>query len=197
MAILIENEKVKKALALGFGFKSGSDIQSISDSFSEREKYRKGVSWHIPTDDLVNLIISYGPIVSVGCGFANTESIVNERGGDIISTDINPTSTNGWCNDGEYRMNVEQLDSPSAVKKYNDRNVFMAWPPYDTPMAHETAISMEVGKYLIYVGESWGGCTGNDDFFMELRDNFEEITDLMIPTWSGINDYCTVYKKIK
>ncbi len=197
MGILINDEKVKKSLDLGFGFGSRFDVNTLSESFTVREKYRKGVSWHIPTDELIDLIISYGPIVSVGSGFANTESIIKERGGDIIATDINPSDSNGWCKDGQYKMDVEEISSISAVKKYSDRNVFMAWPPYDTPMAYDTVLAMEIGKYLIYIGEGNGGCNGDDRFFGELYANFEEVSEISIPQWDGIHDYCTVYKKIK
>jgi hypothetical protein len=95
-------------------------------------------------------------------------------------------------------MPVEKSDSVEAVKKYSDRNVYMAWPPYDHPMAFETVQAMEVVRILIYVGEGHGGCTGDDKFFEYLYSNFEEIeTTAAIPSWSGIYDNVSVYKKIK
>ena len=193
---ILAGEQVIEDLKKGFGF-DFSDPMSDSKTFSRREDFRKGVSWHVPTEELVDLILKYGPLVSVGSGFAYTESLVKQRGGDIIPTDIEPTENNPWCRDGDFYCEVEKLKSGDAVKKYNDRNVFMAWPPYDTSMAYEAAKEIELGRYLIYVGEGYGGCTGDDQFFNELRDKFEKVEDISIPQWCGIHDYCQVYKKIK
>lgn len=165
--------------------------------YEKRENFRTGTSWHIPNQDLVTELVKYGPIVSVGSGFAYTESIAISQGADIICTDINPTKKNGWCRNGEFHCKVEKISADKAVQKYKDRNVFMAWPPYDNPMAYHVASEMEVGKYLIYVGEGHGGCTGDDNFFEYLYSNFEEVESFKIPQWSGIRDYCDIYKKIK
>lgn len=195
MEILVDDQIIddlKKGSVFDF-----SDPTSATKSFSRREDFRKGVSWHVPTIELVDLILKYGPLVSVGSGFAYTESLVKKRGGDIIPTDIEPTENNYWCRGGDFYCEVERLKSGDAVKKYNDRNVFMAWPPYDTPMAYEAAKEIVQGRYLIYVGEGYGGCTGDDQFFNELQDKFEKVDDISIPQWCGIHDYCQVYKKIK
>ncbi len=175
-------------------------MRSIGDFetvFEKRENFRSGTSWHIPTQELISKLIEYGPIVSVGSGFAYTESIAISQGCDLIATDIQPNKKNGWCRNGEFHCEVEKMNAVDAVKKYSDRNVFMAWPPYDTPMANDVATNMEVGSYLIYVGEDWGGCNGDDYFFQSLRNEFEEVDFFRIPRWSGINDACWIYKKIK
>jgi hypothetical protein len=171
--------------------------KDMIEEWDKREKFRSGVSWHVPTQEVINLLLNYGPIVSVGSGFAYTESIAIAQGADIISTDIEPNEKNGWCRGEKFYCNVEKLSAIDAVKKYKGRNVFMAWPPYNTPMAHDVVSNMEVGAYLIYIGEGHGGCTGDDNFFECLYSNFEEIDDIAIPQWMGLHDYCTVYKKIK
>jgi len=167
----------------------------IYERYDSREKFRVGVSWHVPTQSLIDLLKSYSPLVSVGSEFAYTECIAKEQGIDIISTDLNPNANNGWCRDGEFFCDVEEIDAISAVNKYNNRNVFMAWPPYETSMAYDVALNMAPGKYLIYIGEGWGGCNGDDRFFQYLEDHFEEIDYLQIPKWFGLNDYCSVYLK--
>ena len=170
----------------------GMDLYKRYDA---REKFRTGVSWHVPTQSLIDLLKIYSPLVSVGSGFAYTESIAKEHGVDIIPTDINPNKGNGWCRGGEYFCDVKELEAVSAVKKYRKRNVFMAWPPYDTDMAYRVALNMFPGSTLIYVGEGWGGCNGDDQFFQYLNDQFVETDFLAIPRWFGLNDYCSVYRK--
>jgi hypothetical protein len=180
-----------------------SMIQKIRENgdfyvaYEKREKFRVGTSWHVPNQELVSKLLEHGPIVSVGSGFAYTESIAIVQGADIIATDIQPNKKNGWCREGKFHCKVEKLNAEEAVKKYEDRNVFMAWPPYDNPMAHTVVTSMKVGTYLIYVGEGHGGCTGDDNFFGCLYNDFEEVDCFNIPKWSGINDACWIYKKIK
>lgn len=188
-------EEIKKMLSKDgdlFSFYGSGDVAL---KYEKREKFRCGTSWHIPTQDLISVIKKYGPIVSVGSGFAYTESIAISQGADVIATDIEPSDKNRWCRDGKFYCSVEKLSADEAVKKYKDRNVFMAWPPYDNPMAHDVALAMEPGRYLIYIGEGGGGCTGDSDFFEYLETNFIEVDSANIPRWSGLHDYCTVYRK--
>lgn len=176
------------------------DTESWISSFEKREEFRIGVSWHIPTESLVDSLKKYSPIVSVGCGFGYTEKLASERGADIILTDISPDIENKWCRSKEidFPTGVLKMDGKTAVKSFKDRNVFMAWPPYNNEMAYQVAKSMKVGRYLIYVGEGHGGCTGDDNFFNLLYSKFEEVDEeIIIPTWDGIYDHVTVYRRIK
>lgn len=168
------------------------------DYWEKREHFRHSVSWHVPTQSLVNLLISLSPIVSVGAGFAYTESLVIKQGGDIIATDLTPGPENKWCRQGKAYTKVEKLEAAAAVSKYRNRNVFMAWPPYDDSMALRVAQRMSGGRFLIFVGEDYGGCTANDDFFHYLTKEFERLKeDVTIPSWDGICDNVSVYKKNK
>lgn len=168
-----------------------------ADLFRKREEFRIGISWHIPTDELINAIKEYSPVVSVASGFAYTESLAIKEGADVIATDVCPNKDNHWCRDGIFHIPVEEIRADDAVKKYSNRNVFMAWPPYDTSMAFDVASEMEKERILIYVGENQGGCTGNDDFFQYLETHFEELDiSVDIPTWGGIYDEARVYKKV-
>ena len=170
------------------------------NTYQQREDFRTGVSWHIPTQELIDELAKHSPLVSVCSGFAYTESLLKlHHKIDVIATDIDPTNTNTFCKKGEFFMDIETLDAANAIIKYSDRNVFMAWPPYDTDTAFQVAKTMLVGKHLIYVGESQGGCNADDDFFNYLDSNFEEITDhnATIPQWMGLHDYVYIYKKIK
>jgi len=168
------------------------------DIYVKKDKFRSGISWHIPTQDLVDLIIENSPILSVGSGFAYTEKLAMDQGADIIATDIEPSEKNNWCHEGKFYMDIEKIPADEAVKKYSGRNVFMAWPPYDNPMAYDVVKNMEVGRTLVFVGETYGGCTGDDNFFIYLETNFEEIDiDFTVPSWKGIYDTIKFYKKIK
>lgn len=169
-----------------------------SEDWENMWNFRREISWHIPSDSLIDLLKSYSPIVSVGSGLAYTEKMVLEKGGEIVATDLYPDKTNKWCTGEFNRMGIDKKSSSEAVKAYPDRNVFMAWPPYDNPMAFETVKAMEVGRFLIYIGEGYGGCTGDDNLFHYLDSHFEEKeTGARVTSWEMVHDRVRVYKKIK
>ncbi len=176
------------------------DPEKWRRDFEKREEFRTGVSWHIPTESLIESLKQYSPIVSVGCGLGYSETLALERGADIILTDLSPGSDNRWCKvpNNIFPEGIIRIGAKEAVKKFNDRNLFMAWPPYDTPMAYEAANALEINRYLIYVGESEGGCNGDQEFFKLLQDNFEIVEcEAYVPSWDGIYDNVYIYRKIK
>lgn len=57
---------------------------------------------------------------------------------------------------------------------------------------------MDVGGGTVaYVGEGWGGCTGDDLFHGLLSEFFEEDYDMScsVPQWSGIHDSLEVWRR--
>lgn len=175
--------------------KQSSRVFSLED-FKKKDLFRTGTSWHIPTQSLIDILVEFSPIVGVGSGYGYTESLAKKAGADIIATDMNPDSTNQWLKSGKSYLDVEKLDAVEAVKKYSDRNVFMAWPPYDNPMAYEVVKAMQPGRFLVYVGEGRYGCTGDDNFFIYLESHFKQVNhQASIPSWEGIYDDVEVYQK--
>jgi hypothetical protein len=92
-------------------------------------------------------------------------------------------------------MDVEIMDAEAAVKSYPNRNVFMAWPPYEDPVAYRAARAMQDSRILIYVGEDGYGCTGDLKFHEYVSRYFEGINYIFIPSWPHINDSVQVFKK--
>ena len=181
--------------ALGYDIMNSETGDSMKH-WGPREECRKSVCWHVPSKDLIEECVKYSPLVSVGSGYAFTECKIQDAGGDIIATDISPYKGNTWCKDGKAYMKREKLDAEAAIEKYPDRNVFMAWPPYNTDMAYKVAKKMKKGRVLIYVGEGDGGCTGDDQFHTYLYKNFKEIeADSHITSWWGIHDRVMIYRK--
>ena len=75
-----------------------------------------------------------------------------------------------------------------------DRTLFICWPPYDTPMANDI-LNRYKGDHFIYIGEGDGGCTGDEDFFKTLDEEWEEIDLFPIPNFHAINDWMWIYKR--
>ena len=195
---IIVPEDIKQVFLrrMEFFFRDSDSLSYVRD-WEVQDAFRHGTSWHLPSEDLVATLVEYGPILSVGAGYGYTESLALEKGADLIATDIAPNDRNQWCREGKVLCKIEEMDAVEAVRHWPERNVFMAWPPYDTPMAHEVAEAMTPGRILIYVGEGESGCTGDYAFFKKLDEDFEEIAEIDIASWFGIYDRCRVYKKIR
>jgi len=187
---LIE-EKYKEAF-----LKEKTLFDCSSETYKLREEFRVKTSWHIPTQSLLDEMKKYEPLVSVGSGHAYTEALAQKQGINIIATDIQPNQFNNWCNGNIYYTTVEKLTARKAVLKYFDRNVFMAWPPYSHPLATQAAKNMKSGKFIIYVGETRGGITGDENFFYLLTKYFKQIkTSAKVDSWFGTHDSVHVYQK--
>ena len=96
-----------------------------------------------------------------------------------------------WRN---HYIDIEALDALEAIDKYGDQAdyVMVSWPEYQSPLAKQILEKcLEKKLPLVYIGEDWGGCTGDDSFF-ELVDEKcemlkETITTNYLP-FEGIHD---------
>ena len=86
--------------------------------------------------------------------------------------------------------------SIEKLVQHLDRVLLLSWPPYDKPLATD-ALKAFPGDTLIYIGEGAGGCCADDDFFDLLDREWVEDETLWNkhPSWSGINDCITVYRR--
>lgn len=187
-----------------FELKSKADYESESQSqsFRTRYDYTKETAWFILTDEvataLADFLAGYN-VVEVFAGSGHLAHHLRER------ASIPRHKYKAYDNQSTHSM---RSTYPGVTKK----NAFMApikkadvvimtWPPYDTNHAERIVKKMRVGQVLIYNGEGWGGCTGNDEFFSILEDKFEEYTSLsdtlddLHVRFDGIHDHWSVYVK--
>jgi len=102
-----------------------------------------------------------------------------------------------WKWDKEQFLSmVIKEDAVTYAKDHSEVDLFiLSWPFMDN-----TAISiwksMRKGQYLLYIGESEGGCTANDDFFHKTYDN--EVTSPIennFVAFFGIHDRPILFRK--
>ena len=65
----------------------GYDLDTWSKIYSKRDQFRKGISWHIPSQNLIDCLVEHSPIVSVGSGLGFTEKKAIISGANIVMTD--------------------------------------------------------------------------------------------------------------
>lgn len=91
---------------------------------------------------------------------------------------------------------VTKKDAIESVKEHKKADLFILSWPYMDDMAANIFKAMKPNQRLLYIGEGWGGCTADDEFF-KLTEGQEEETDLhknFISFW-GIHDCPSVYIK--
>jgi len=159
--------------------------------FIRREELIKKYSFAIPSEEALNLIAKYSPIIEVGSGGGYWAYCLKQLGVDILCFDCKK----------EYKHNVEhdkwckaRNRSEEISKDYPERTLFLCWASYNTPMAYN-CIKAFKGKNLIYIGEEEGGCTANEDFYNYVGENFNLIKQLNIPQWLGIHDDLTIWER--
>jgi hypothetical protein len=151
-------------------------------------------SWAIPNNNAIQEITKYSPLVEIGAGTGYWGYLINKSGGKILCFDK-------YVNENPYGHQIQYLPVHNGAeevleKLHHSINLFLCWPPYDNDMAINSLLSFK-GKYLIYIGESYNGCTASDKFFEELDKYWVIIHDILIPQWDGLHDYLYIYKRRK
>lgn len=116
---------------------------------------------------------------------------------------INATDDRSWqkpAKDGKQHevgqdvyKNIETLSAYDSVKKYRDVSdiLICSWPYMDSYFAN-ALLNWDPAKPIIYIGESYGGCTANDDFFEMVE--MEDLAGVNMPQWDGMHDYVMTCK---
>jgi hypothetical protein len=164
--------------------KSNLDVDSMFSFWEAREQARAEMSYGVLTEDVINKLTLYAPILEIGSGTGYWAFEFLKRGVPFVATDINPCS--GFFERTEPYTDIEKLSAIEAITKYPNHNLLTCWPSYAEPWAYE-GLKAFTGQYVFYVGEGQGGCTADGDFHDLLESNFEiEIFD--IPQWYGLHD---------
>ena len=168
-------------------------LGSIEESLLIRDWFINDYGYSLISSEGIKAIKKYSKkIVAVGSGTGFLEKIILENGCDIIATD-----NKSWKKWNIFYQDILDLDATEAIEKYSDRDLFMSWPSYSEPWAHQAIQKLKIGRYFFYVGESPGGCTADDNFYDYLDENFEIVELVSIPKWVGIRDMLGIFKKIK
>lgn len=141
-------------------------------------------------------------VLEVMAGAGWLSKALDEEGVNIISTD-----NYSWKNCTKQQIyNIEHYDASKAIAKYGKDVdiVIMSWP-YMNNLAYrliKKCYLVNKNIKVIYIGEDFGGCTANDNFFnsfeIENDKNFN-LVNKKFKSWLGIHDklYLGKYKKNK
>ncbi|MGW4663244.1 hypothetical protein [Streptosporangium sandarakinum] len=154
-------------------------------------------SWSIPSPGdiawITNALDGRG-VVEVGAGSGYWAWQMAQAGVDVVAYEPNEAADNTFVHVAEPYHPLLR-DDASAAGRHPDRALFLSWPNYSHPWAAQ-ALSSYQGDLLIYVGEGWGGCCGDDDFFELLNTEWVEVGESPHHrTWWGINCRLIAYRR--
>lgn len=164
---------------------------------ARRDLVRK-YAWAIPNQSIIESIVKFAgdsTIVEVGAGSGYWARLISDFGGNIDCFDNHDL---GFGFHNEYYPVSNEDHTVISSHKVDEKNkvLLLIWPPYATNMAEDcvrNALSSGYDK-VIYIGESYGGCTANDGFFDLIYETADLIDELLITTYEGIYDRVYFYK---
>lgn len=157
------------------------------DLFMRRGELVQEYAWAIPCREAIFEIAKLGPIIEVGAGTGYWAMLLASVGVDIIAFDNSLVGT-------VKQSNVFYGDETFVSLFSTGRNLFLCWPLNDDSMALDI-LSKFAGRYVIFVGEGKGGCTGCEKFHDALEMDFDLVKDVEIPQWFGIHDCLLIWER--
>jgi hypothetical protein len=163
------------------------DIGYFMSSFKLREALTRKYAWAIPSNDVIREIIKHGPVVEMGAGRGYWAYLMKQSGAKVLAFD-KMTNKDQWFPVKKGRTN--QLSK--IPKTY--KTLLLCWPHFAESIGI-SSLKRFKGKYVIYVGERSGGCTGDPAFHAYLEKKYTLKKVMIIPTWAGIHDRVFIYEK--
>jgi hypothetical protein len=170
--------------------------RKLRQEYTKRDVFTTFFAWAVPSRDAIDAITEFtsdisGPIVEVGAGRGLWAHLLQLNGVDMIPTDLEPA-----------RMpftHIEAADSLQAVTKFLTPGgcLMSCWPNGASRYVNEAlrlALSQNLVEKVIYIGEAAGGCTGNDELFDILDQNFMLMGIVNLPHWYGVHDKVYLYQ---
>lgn len=177
------------------GIYTGNKLQQPFNfpAYTKRFALIANYGFAIPNCKAVTTIKKYSTkIVEIGAGTGYWAWMLRQAGVTVHAYDLRPKYNNEYGFLKQWSLVKKQ--GVSAVRKHQDCALFLCWPPYNRPMANEALLRYE-GDIVFYIGEGDGGRTADADFHSNIDKNFDIIDETVIPQWSGLHDWLSVYRR--
>ena len=179
------------------------------EAFKARDELTRKFAWAVPTDEALECIAKYSPIVEIGAGTGYWAHLLEQMGVEIHAYDKYPPDGTqipdfdvkledypgkSWYHRGAYPHTNVRQGNQRKLKGYKPQwNLFLCWPTMSNVAVQ--SLIYHRGEYVIYIGEGRWGCNANDAFFDRLDKFYEQVEGVSIPQWDGIHDYLDVYRR--
>ena len=191
----IFDPKIKELLELADKQELIDDIKDNIRALEERDIFIKAAGFSLITKNFIKALsewIGDRSVLEIMAGTGYISKSLKDEGVNVVAvTDIKESS---WGFKKEW-TEVEKLSANEAIMKYNNVDIIIcSWAYMDNTMyaALLTMREYNPNAIILYIGEDYGGCTANDNFFENLisieDDAFEENVIPLYRRWGGIHD---------
>lgn len=165
-----------------------------NSTLSVRDFLLDHYAWGTPTEDILRQIQAPGPVVEMGAGSGYWAWLLRTLGSDVVAYDhlAGPGRSLNMSNIGGVVWGDVLQGSPEDLAEHSDRTLFLCWPPQDG-MAF-SCLDHWKGDVLAYVGDP--SVTADEAFHARLRGEFRLAARIRAPSWPGILDSLTMWRRI-
>lgn len=180
--------------SLNYDFSKAAKSYTQNFNRLSMQEFRQNWSHSIPTKPSLRYLNKFckgSRILDIGCGRGLWSALAAKMGIDVVAVDS--------FEDGLYfadRCLVEPIvsDGIDFVKKNSKSTdtLFLSWPPFWNELSDACLVDFS-GNKLVYIGESYGGCTATDEFFEILKNNWTVENRIRLKNFSPISDSITFF----
>jgi hypothetical protein len=174
-------------------------LSQLLDAGERRRELASIFSWAIPTEEALDVLARYAPLVECGAGMGYWTALLRARGVDAIAYDLAPPGANKR---NQYHRSgrepwtaIHRGSSAAAAHRHEERTLVLCWPPYDDDAASYAALRAYRGDIVVYIGEPGEGATGSVRFHRELQLNWTLAEELELPHWPRLRDRLMVFRR--
>lgn len=156
--------------------------EDVLKIYNFREYYTENFSFSIVSKNWLRILahfIGHRKCLEIMGGTGLISKGLHDFGVDIICTDDYSWEEGIKPHWKRHFTNIERIDAVEAVKKYanNVSFIIMSWPYMDNTCykAYKMMKDINPNCIMIYIGESYGGCTACDEFFLNTISSLDDI----------------------
>ena len=176
-------------------------VDRLQPPLEQWRRYRNVLSGHyayaVPTPAALAEVARHAPLVEIGAGGGYWARLLRDAGVDMLAYDIRPPGStervNQWFSQWTPWTTIAEGMAP-RVAEHPDRTLFLCWPLWNVPVA-SNSLRWYAGEVIVYVGEGYGGSTGDPAFHELLDRHFELETWVPLPQWPDRWDSLTVWRR--
>jgi hypothetical protein len=173
--------------------------RTMEPNRADRHELTSRYSWTITDPDTVAFVVKHCGlnVVDPMAGSGWWAHLLTEAGVMVQASDENPpdgTEANMWHRGGSH-VPVARADAATGVDLAPaGSTLLLSWPPYDSDAGYR-ALRAYRGDAVVYIGEGYGGCCGDDAMFDLFTSDFEQVAEHRPVQFYGLHDWVTVYRR--
>ncbi|MFE9192026.1 hypothetical protein ACFYL6_20715 [Micromonospora sp. NPDC007208] len=175
------------------------DVNQWMRDAPKRTDYVKQYAWTITDPETVTFVAEHSldRLVDPMAGTGYWAWLLTQAGVDTAAYDLNPpapdSEANDWHRNVAAHLTVGEANAKDSVAWSASRTLLLSWPPYGFDAC--PILDAYKGGRVIYIGEDWGGCCGDDGMFEAFERDWVKVAERVPVQWDGLHDVVHVYDR--